>query len=714
MAMRALLFFLGWMVFVPTVAAQDTLYFENFDSVVAPEAPVGWTLGDGWATDAGVQSSGSGENNLRHNGNSTEAADTPTIDLSGATGAVLSYLARRTSSYDAANLRVLASVDGGATFPTVLIPAGTAVGGTSYDSIGVALPASMVGSPSLVIRFEGFGLNTSSSNARIDDITLTSTTEPPPPDPSALAFATAASQANSGDAGIQIPLRLELHPEEGLQGLQFRATWDVTGLHLIDVIRGSAVADAVNWTLDYEAADQQVDVVLLGQGTSSIAQGTYDPILTLVFDSDPAEVTQIGAVRLQSVVGALAGPEAGDARVFPGDDHSLTLTGGQASIAVSSTSLDFGMVEAGTVDSMLLTISNPDGEMDLEINSIASSNPLFGIQPTSANIPSSGSAEFYVTFAPSFTEFGRQTGELVIHHNADGDSTIVHLTAKGHSGRGDADGDGMVDALDVVHAMDFILGRLMPAPVQVTASDLFPFPAGDLAIDVRDLTVLTQAIAHGQWPDDVSLPIEEAPTSLVASGMARVVISPGSDEQTDVHISHDVPLRSFQIVFASDRDISKGIQIEGMSTVSGYDARRGEVRVLAYKPDGSAVAPGTLAMSVSGEIGLPRFTSAVDDQRRRIRVDASVSTSSRHPDEAETFRLVPYPNPYRPAGGSLTLGLKARVQVFDLLGREVFSADEAEQWDGRDQSGGFVAPGLYIIRTDDGEERQSRTVTVIR
>ena len=65
-----------------------------------------------------------------------------------------------------------------------------------------------------------------------------------------------------------------------------------------------------------------------------------------------------------------------------------------------------------------------------------------------------------------------------------------------------------------------------------------------------------------------------------------------------------------------------------------------------------------------------------------------------------------------------------RVAIFDLTGRRVHLLSEAEQvagrvalkWDGRDQAGGLVAPGNYILRVevsgDARTERISRTVAV--
>ncbi len=709
------LLFFGWMVLAQTAPAQTTLFFEDFDGVTAPDAPPGWTFGDGWDTDPGVASSGSGLNNLRHSGSGTGSAETPVIDLNGVVGANLSYLARRTSSYDPANLRVVASNDGGLTFPLTILGAGSAVpASTSYDSVGVALPASLIGSSAVVLRFEGFGLSSSSANARIDDLTITSSTDPPPPDPSVLEFSTAETSALAGDTGIQVPIQLTLNPIEGLQGLQFRVSWDLDSLSLTNLIRGPAISDAATWTLDFEPGAQQADVVLLGSGTAALPAGSHEPLVTLEFAAGAADVTQMGSIRLVNVVSALPTAEGDDAGVIPGGDHPFTLTGRVANFVASALNLDLGIVEVGSPDSVLFTVSNPDGQTDLEITSTAVSNHLFSILPGAAVVPPNESQDFYVFFAPTMTEFGRQNGEIVFYHNAQGDSTIIFLTGKGHSGRGDAEGDGTVDALDVVHAIDYVLSRLSPSPVQIAASDLFPFPAGDLAIDVRDLTVLTQAIAHGQWPDGIALPIEETTTTIASSAVAHVLISPNESQRTDVQISHNVPLRSLQLVFPAEQDLSSGIRIEGMTVVTGYDVDRRELRVLAYVADGGAVPAGKLRLTVPGEVGVPRFASAVDDERERMRVDASVSTGTLDPKDQPAPRLAPFPNPYRPDAGVLSFGMTGRVLVYDLLGREIFAAEQASTWDGRDVAGRVVAPGLYIVQTELDDDRQSRPITVVR
>jgi len=77
------------------------------------------------------------------------------------------------------------------------------------------------------------------------------------------------------------------------------------------------------------------------------------------------------------------------------------------------------------------------------------------------------------------------------------------------------------------------------------------------------------------------------------------------------------------------------------------------------------------------------------------------------------------PNPIRsetviahhiPAGGTAT------IDVFDLAGRRVRTLQSSGSvvWDGRDDSGRNVAPGIYFVRLLSGETKIQKKVTVLR
>ena len=169
----SIVFFSFFWLLLPVAAgyAQTTAFEEDFTGAIPPAGPAGWTLGNGWKTGTTTPSSGSGGNNLEHSGSSATYAVTPGFSLSGAGLATLTYSIRRTSSYDRANLRITASIDGGVTFPIIVLGVGTAVpvATSSYRDVSVPLPSSLLDQSSVVLRFEGLRAG-SSGNLRIDDI----------------------------------------------------------------------------------------------------------------------------------------------------------------------------------------------------------------------------------------------------------------------------------------------------------------------------------------------------------------------------------------------------------------------------------------------------------------------------------------------------------------------------------------------------------------
>ena len=189
----------GLLVFVHFLAVDGaagqavvTLSEESFNAATAPELPTGWTASaDGWITDDGSASSGSGGNNLYVKGSGASQVTTPILNLSSMTEGTLSYLARRTGTYLADSLQVTASTDGGVTFPITLLTAGAALpsGAGSYEQITTALPDALLGEPQVVLRFEALGGGSGSANLRIDDMLIRGTVDGIFVAPSRLAFA---------------------------------------------------------------------------------------------------------------------------------------------------------------------------------------------------------------------------------------------------------------------------------------------------------------------------------------------------------------------------------------------------------------------------------------------------------------------------------------------------------------------------------------------
>jgi len=96
--------------------------------------------------------------------------------------------------------------------------------------------------------------------------------------------------------------------------------------------------------------------------------------------------------------------------------------------SVSSRDINFGGVVIDSTRNILINVSNT-GEEDLNIISVATTNPRFSVLPTSCTIPKNQAQEFVVKFSP--TDSGVQTGWLIFYHNAFSARDSISLRGSG-------------------------------------------------------------------------------------------------------------------------------------------------------------------------------------------------------------------------------------------------------------------------------------------
>lgn len=823
-----------------SAAAQgvDQVLLETFDGVTAPALPEGWaTTNDAWETSASSASSGSGSNNAFSRGSSAGDLTMPSVDLTGAITAELSYLARRTSSYDLMNLRIAASIDGGTTFPVEVVAAGSAlpVASSVYETITVSLPATLLGEADVIFRFEAAGNSSSSANARLDDVSVTAmrlvlvaptnlsflalpggtdagtvtltnedasslqvsapvvggtaySVEPTGPVTVApggsqvytvswspqvpgtdnrtlllthehgtatvslegrtaggiLGFQADTSGTVAGDSLHVVPLRLDFSNPAGLQGLQFTVGWDDPALRLADVVRGEAVADSLAWTVSFESDTAAATVVLLGSGTTSLTSGTRDSLLSLRFElPEPDPLSSGIRLSLSKVVGSLAVANGDDAGIVARpDSHLVIVEVGEANFFIPTNVISLSTVVVGDTATAAVAVSNPAGTVPLLVYPITSDNALFSVAPDSVVVPPDSTVTLSIAFAPSDVAFGAQSANIVFSHNGASIADSLRADAVGEGGRGDAFRDGVVDVVDLVQLLDFVLQRVEPDSLQLVSGDLYPFPEGDGMLDVRDLTVLSHAIVNDQWPDSIGLPVlgqgEASSSSLIAGGDASEAESIAIDSTWTLALESGVRVRAFQAVLAAT-SVADVRAIESAaappSVVTTFTRSEAEVRVVSYRADGGMMEAGIyelLEIEPSGDGGnvKPLYVIGVDEDLRRVPVTIADAEGKGAEKEVpgDVLRLgAPYPNPVRfsederlrlPLAGRPS-DSRGRAAVFNILGQRVRLLEVPErgegtlEWDGRDQRGGVVSPGIYFIRLE-GTQGPTRAAVVLK
>jgi hypothetical protein len=310
------------------------------------------------------------------------------------------------------------------------------------------------------------------------------------------------------------------------------------------------------------------------------------------------------------------------------------------------------------------------------------------------------------------------------------------------SGRGDLNADGVVDILDLVLGIDLVLGRIDSTQVDIVAADLFPFPAGDGVSDVRDLTVLSQAIGRDQWPDGVPLdattPAAKTQSNLFAD--ATVVLERGPSALS-VRLESAEPFRALHVVLDLPEAMrSKTVALE-TGTVEGATLAAtprwddGSLSLMLYRMDGRALGAGEFDL-----VRIPVGTGDLDTTVRRAlvvnaRLERAVArTAVRLSDdtpsvpEHRTGIDAPFPVPLVPGTGLVHLPVRldddenGRLEIYDVRGALIRLLYEGEMaggsttwmWDGTDRNDRPVAPGVYFVRLQTISQIDHRAVVVTR
>ncbi len=250
------------------------------------------------------------------------------------------------------------------------------------------------------------------------------------------------------------------------------------------------------------------------------------------------------------------------------------------------------------------------------------------------------------------------------------------------------------------------------------------------------LTVTTDDPDRPAW--DVSLsgtvldharPSTDPGTLQLLAALDLGVAAP-TDTAHAAALVHDLgfgPLVAALEVHGADLTGDPRFFLDGGFTPATADASPASFDV-AFDAAGASdgVYNGTLVLHTRDLPGIPGGTNLDDVQfDLSVTVDAGMVGAPALASVTRTGFTSLRPNPFRDAS-EIRFGLsrpaRARVSIVDVTGRAVRTLTDGERsagehgvtWDGRDASGGIVAPGIYFVRLTAGDVAETRKLARIR
>ncbi len=295
--------------------------------------------------------------------------------------------------------------------------------------------------------------------------------------------------------------------------------------------------------------------------------------------------------------------------------------------------------------------------------------------------------------------------------------------------KGDMNGDGCINIVDLVHVVNIILGSSSPTGGETWAADY----NGDGTINIMDVVDMINTIC----------PVSPSPSQF-ASVSSQIKMDSGrvqSDGQWvfPITIEHSEEISGLQIHLICDSDQFHFQNIIPAERTHGFEtvwSLQGELlTVLLYSQEGRAIEPGEgplcyLAGTNKAEISRKAVwiedVLAADRHARNVQVEIVQNA-----DLPEACLLSQnYPNPFNAntiikfqiANPKSQMASRVTLRIFNILGQEVRTLVDGVQdpgayttlWDGLDNRGREVPSGSYFYRLESGEYGITQSMVLLR
>ena len=297
------------------------------------------------------------------------------------------------------------------------------------------------------------------------------------------------------------------------------------------------------------------------------------------------------------------------------------------------------------------------------------------------------------------------------------DRQDLSIAIQVETSKGDVNGDAMVNVLDLVLTIRYILGLVPFTPTQFWAADIWT----DGIINVMDALRIVNIILSTPMAKTVQTN-EQATVWIENTGL------PGGSSFA-IRLESPVAPSAVQVAIGLAEGAMLAGPPESPHFLVSYKEERGLVKAVLYALSESAELTDspltllTLDFSLAaGPVSIEHIT--LSDERGML-VPASVKATDTVAPTGWTL-VQNYPNPFNPTTAisyqlsAVSSSVHTTLKIYNVLGQELVTlVDEMKEagqytvtWDGRDAGGESVPSGVYLCRMEAGGAAQTMKMTL--